>query len=141
MKRMHVHVAVADLEQSIGGFEFSGGVAAKLSAVADCDKIGASATANAHAAIFDGLFSGSPLGITQATNTTFAQGGGQRPNWTGVSAKLSNPTVEKWFDTSQFTIAAPYTFGNVGRTLSGLRSSGLRQLAFTLNKTTTFSTR
>ncbi|MGH9666991.1 MAG: TonB-dependent receptor domain-containing protein, partial [Bryobacteraceae bacterium] len=63
------------------------------------------------------LFSGSPLGITQSTNTTFAQGGGQRPNWTGVNAKLDNPTVDQWFDTSQFTLAAPYAFGNVARTL------------------------
>jgi hypothetical protein len=82
------------------------------------------------------LFSGSPLGITQTTSGTFAQGGGQRPNWTGVRAKLSDPTVDKWFDTSQFTIAAPYTFGNVARTLSGLRGPALHQLDFTLNKTT-----
>jgi hypothetical protein len=44
-------------------------------------------------------------------------------------------------DTSQFTIAAPYTFGNVARTLGGLRSSALRQLDFTLNKTTALTER
>ena len=87
------------------------------------------------------ILSGSPLGITQATNTTFAQGGGQRPNWTGVSAKLPNPTAERWFDTSQFTNAAPYTFGNLARTLGGLRTQGLKQLDFTLNKTTTLRER
>ncbi|MEO7144931.1 MAG: carboxypeptidase regulatory-like domain-containing protein [Bryobacteraceae bacterium] len=81
------------------------------------------------------LFTGGPLGISQATNNTFAQGGGQRPNWTGVSAKLGNPTVNQWFDTSQFTLAAPYTFGNVARTLGGLRSDGLTELDLTLNKT------
>jgi hypothetical protein len=87
------------------------------------------------------MYSGSPLGIGQASSTTFAQGGGQRPNWTGVSAKLSNPTVDKWFDPSQFTLAAPYAFGNVARTLGGLRSSGLKDLDFTLNKTTTLHER
>jgi hypothetical protein len=81
------------------------------------------------------LYSGSPLGISEATSTTFAQGGNQRPNWTGVSAALSNPTPQRWFDTSQFTLAAPYTFGNVARTLGGLRADGLKELDFTLNKT------
>ncbi|HLJ15249.1 MAG TPA: TonB-dependent receptor [Bryobacteraceae bacterium] len=87
------------------------------------------------------MFSGSPLGISEATSTTFAQGGNQRPNWTGVSAKLSNPTVDQWFDTSQFTLAAPYTFGNVARTLSGLRSDRLQQIDMTLSKTTTIRER
>ena len=87
------------------------------------------------------MYSGSPLGISEATSTTFAQGGGQRPNWTGVSAKIANPTVDKWFDTAQFTLAAPYTFGNVARTLGGLRSSALHELDFTLNKTTTLHER
>jgi hypothetical protein len=52
-----------------------------------------------------------------------------------VSAALSNPTPQRWFDTSQFSLAAPYTFGNVARTLGGLRSDGLKELDFTLNKT------
>jgi hypothetical protein len=81
------------------------------------------------------LFSGSPLGISEATSTTDAQGGNQRPNWTGKSAALSNPTPQEWFDISQFTLAAPYTFGNVARTLGGLRSDGLKELDLTLSKT------
>jgi hypothetical protein len=87
------------------------------------------------------LFSGSPLGIQEATSTTDAQGGNQRPNWTGVSAKLSNPTVNEWFDTSQFNLAPAYTFGNVARTLGGLRSDGLKELDLTMNKTTTIKDR
>jgi hypothetical protein len=82
------------------------------------------------------LFSGSPLGLTEATSTTFAQGGNQRPNWSGVSARLSSPTVDRWFDTSQFTLAPAYTYGNVGRTLGGLRGAALREVDLTLNKTT-----
>jgi hypothetical protein len=82
-------------------------------------------------------YSGSPLGITQSTNNTFSQGGGQRPDWTGVSAALANPAVGKWFDTSQFTlVSTPYTYGNVARTLGGLRSKGARQLDFTMVKNT-----
>src|SRR6185437_14256103 len=68
-------------------------------------------------------------------------GGGQRPNWTGMSAKLDNPTVNQWFDTSQFTLAAPYAFGNVARTLGGLRSDGLQQIDMTLSKMTTIRER
>jgi len=92
-------------------------------------------------AIFS-AYTGSPLGITQSTNNTFSQGGGQRPNWTGTSAKLDSPTVDKWFDTSQFTlVSTPYTYGNVARTLSGLRASGLKQFDMTLKKTTTIHER
>jgi len=80
------------------------------------------------------LYSGSPLGISESSSTTFAQGGNQRPNWTGVSAALSNPTPQKWFDTSQFTLAPQYTFGNVARTLGGLRSDGLKGMDFSINK-------
>ena len=88
------------------------------------------------------LYSGSPLGISQSTNNTFSQGGGQRPNWTGISAKLSNPTVDRWFDTSQFTlVSAPYTYGNVARTLGGLRGDGLQQLDVTFTKNTTIRER
>ena len=65
------------------------------------------------------LFSGGPIGITSATNNTFSQGGGQRPNWTGKSPALANPTPDRWIDPSQFSNPPAYTFGNVGRTLSG----------------------
>jgi len=92
-------------------------------------------------AIFS-TYSGSPLGITQSTNNTFSQGGGQRPNWSGVSAKLSDPTPNQWFDTSQFTlVSTPYTFGNVARTLGGLRAAGLKELDMTFTKNTTIRER
>jgi hypothetical protein len=79
-------------------------------------------------------FTGGPLGFTQNTNTTDAQGGGQRPNWSGVSADLPHPTIYNWFDASQFTTAAPFTFGNVARTLGGLRSEGVHNADLSLNK-------
>ena len=81
-------------------------------------------------------FSGGPLGISAATNNTFSQGGGQRPNWTGVSAKLDNPLPTRWFDTTQFSNPPTYTFGNAARTYGGLRSDGTAQIDTTLTKNT-----
>jgi len=80
--------------------------------------------------------SGGPLGISAATNNTFSQGGGQRPNWTGISTKLSNPTPARWFDTSQFSTPPPYTFGNAPRTFGGSRSDGSAQVDISLHKNT-----
>jgi hypothetical protein len=79
-------------------------------------------------------FTGSPLGISQNTNNTDSQGGGQRPNWSGINATLSNPGPYEWFDESQFTNAPAFTFGNVARTLGGLRSAGLHNADVSLNK-------
>jgi hypothetical protein len=84
-------------------------------------------------AIWSG-FSGGPLGITSAVNNTFSQGGGQRPNWTGVSAKLENPSITRWFDTTQFANPPAYQFGNAARTLNGLRSDGTAQIDTTISK-------
>jgi hypothetical protein len=81
-------------------------------------------------------FSGGPLGISSATNNTFSQGGGQRPNWTGVSPRLDNRSPQRWFDTSQFFNPPAYTFGNAARTYSGLRSDGTAQLDISLIKNT-----
>jgi len=81
-------------------------------------------------------FSGGPLGTGAATNNTFSQGGGQRPNWTGVNPRLDNPTPDRWFDTAQFSNPPAYTFGNAARTLSGNRTDGTAQIDMTLSKTT-----
>lgn len=81
-------------------------------------------------------FSGGPLGISSAVNTTFSQGGGQRPNWNGVSSKLDNPTPDRWFDTSVFSAAPPYTFGNAPRTFGGSRIDGTGNLDLSLIKNT-----
>lgn len=87
------------------------------------------------------VFSGGPIGITSATNNTFSQGGGQRPNWTGINPAVSNPTPDHWIDASQFYNPPAFTFGNVGRTLSGLRDAGTRQLDFSVHKNTNLTER
>jgi hypothetical protein len=62
---------------------------------------------------------GIPLMIRGGSNNL-----ADRPNSTGVSAKLDNPTRERWFDTSQFVNPPIYTFGNVGRVLGDVRAPG-----------------
>ena len=87
------------------------------------------------------FYSGGPLGITSAVNNTFSQGGGQRPNWSGQSAELADPTPQRWFDTSQFSAPPAFTFGNAGRTFSGLRDAGARNIDLSLVKSTVIQER
>lgn len=49
-----------------------------------------------------------------------------------ASGRLSNPTPQKWFDTSAFTIPAKYTYGDSGRDI--LRADGLVNIDATLKK-------
>ncbi len=86
----------------------------------------------------NGIFtasSGNTLGVV-AVNGTFAQGGGQRPNWNGSSPVLGTRNVDKWFDTSVFSQPAPYQFGNAPRSIAGLRSDGTGNLDFSAIKST-----
>ena len=65
------------------------------------------------------LQKGLPVLITGANNNLAS-----RPNSTGQSAKLDNPTEYKWFDTTAFVNPPTYTFGNVGRTLPDVTNPG-----------------
>ncbi len=83
--------------------------------------------------------SGNPLGMSMAVNTSNSFGGGQRPNSTGQSAKLEGSAqsrLGRWFDTSQFVAAPAFTFGNVGRALSDVRSHGVNNFDFAVFKNT-----
>jgi hypothetical protein len=82
------------------------------------------------------LSDGNILGITAQNNQTFSQGGNQRPNWSGVDPTLSDPTIDKWFDTSVFSQPPQFTFGTAPRTISGLHSDGVRNLDFSVIKNT-----
>ncbi|MEO7652343.1 MAG: TonB-dependent receptor, partial [Bryobacteraceae bacterium] len=73
--------------------------------------------------------SGLPLIIRGANNFLST-----RPNSTGVSPKLDNPTAAQWFDTSQFVNPPNFAFGNVGRTLPDARSPGVLNLDFSVIK-------
>ena len=74
---------------------------------------------------------GLPLVVRGANNFL-----ANRPNSTGVSAKLDNPTAERWFDTTQFVNPPNFTFGNVGRTLPDVRSPGVVNFDLSLIKDT-----
>jgi hypothetical protein len=52
----------------------------------------------------------------------------------GVSAKLDNPTIDKWFNTAAFKPAAPFTFGNASRTIPNVAGPGLFNVVFSIFK-------
>ncbi|MBS1824517.1 MAG: TonB-dependent receptor [Acidobacteria bacterium] len=62
---------------------------------------------------------GIPLTVRGANN--FAA---DRPNSTGKSAKVDNPTRDRWFDTTAFVNPPDFFFGNVGRTTPDVRHPG-----------------
>lgn len=59
----------------------------------------------------------------------------------GTSAKLDNPTIYQWFNTSVFSNAAPFTYGNVGPFLPDVRSNGIRNVDAVLAKNFVLSLR
>jgi outer membrane receptor protein involved in Fe transport len=76
------------------------------------------------------LESGTPISLAATV-----AGGGNRPNVVpGVSARLDNPTIDKWFEQSAFSNPAGYTYGNVSRTLPDLHSDSLYNLDLSLFK-------
>lgn len=77
------------------------------------------------------LQKGLPILITGASNFLAS-----RPNSTGVSAKLDNPTQYAWFNTAAFVNPPNYTFGNVGRALPDVRNPGFFNCDFSLIKNT-----
>ncbi|HEU0121800.1 MAG TPA: TonB-dependent receptor [Bryobacteraceae bacterium] len=92
----------------------------------------------------NGIFtinSGLPLIFSQTTNNSFSFGGYQRPDAVGGDARIDNRSIDKWFDTTQFRIARSYTFGNLSRTHSNLRSDFTRNLDFSMFKNFKFSER
>jgi hypothetical protein len=79
---------------------------------------------------------GVPLTVRGANNFQ-----ADRPNSTGVSAKLDERTAQRWFDTSQFVNPPNFTVGNVGRTVPDVRHPGAFNLDFSLIKDTQITER
>ncbi len=80
---------------------------------------------------------GIPIQVLNGTAYTAFSSGTQRPNSTGKSAELSGRAEDRltrWFDTSQFTNPAPFTLGNVGRTLPDVRTDGITQWDFSVRR-------
>lgn len=81
---------------------------------------------------------GFPLALTAAGNTGLFTSV-LRPNSTGTSAELDGAVqsrLRRYFDTSAFTLPAPFSFGNVSRTLPDVRGPGRRNYNIAINKRT-----
>jgi hypothetical protein len=75
--------------------------------------------------------SGLPIPITMPANLF----GAVRPSVVaGVSDQAPTQSLAQWFNTAAFTAPAPYTYGNVGRTLPNVSGDGLFNLDFSLFK-------
>jgi Carboxypeptidase regulatory-like domain len=72
---------------------------------------------------------GFPLTLTTSTNATNSFGGGSRPNFvSGCDAVVSGSSQSRlndWFNTSCFVAPSASTFGNLGRTLTSVRTAGI----------------
>ncbi|MGH9354444.1 MAG: TonB-dependent receptor domain-containing protein [Terriglobia bacterium] len=79
------------------------------------------------------LQDGTPLLMSGAQDQTGLFTLGQTPDNTG-SAKLSNPTISKWFNTSVFYQPPPFSFGNTSRSLPNVRNPGIRNADVSLFK-------
>jgi hypothetical protein len=74
--------------------------------------------------------SGLPIPI-QITGQTIAN----RPNVvSGVSDLVSNQSISQWFNTAAFSAPAPFTYGNVSRTLPNIASGTVKNVDFSLFK-------
>ena len=68
--------------------------------------------------------------------------GGNRPNVVaGASDQVANQTLAKWFNTDAFSQPAPFTFGNVSRTLPDVLSDGMFNIDLSLYKSFRFRER
>ena len=52
----------------------------------------------------------------------------------GQSGKIENPTIARWFDTTVFRAAAPFTFGNIGSRSPDIRTDYTRNVDLVLVK-------
>lgn len=88
------------------------------------------------------LSKGLPLRFNVPRNTRLAFGGRQRPDSTGVNADLGDrKTINRWFDTSQFTLPVQITFGNPARNHPNPRGDSLQHLDASIFKTFTLKER
>jgi hypothetical protein len=80
--------------------------------------------------------SGLPVVVRGANNFL-----ADRPNSTGISAKLDSRSAQRWFDTTQFVNPPAFTFGNVGRVLPDVRTPGTVNFDFSVVKDTCLTER
>lgn len=85
---------------------------------------------------------GYPMGLTPTPNLTHSLGGGLRPNVVpgcnpkqGFGGAVTKHLLEA-FNTSCFTVPAPFSYGDAPRTFGDLRGHGIDNWDFALAKTT-----
>lgn len=86
--------------------------------------------------------SGLPLLITQGANTVGLFNPSQRPTWNGnnpvINSDDKNAKINRWFDTSAFSITPAFTFGNSPRSFGFLRADGEKNFDLSLFKNNSF---
>ncbi len=81
---------------------------------------------------------GTPIVLGAASYTTGLNTFSERPDNNGHSAAIGDPTINHWFNTSVFSTPAPFTIGNVGRTLPDVRNPGVTNADLSLFKNNYF---
>lgn len=82
--------------------------------------------------------SGTPVEVVGG-NSSGSFDGQQRPNWSGRNPTLSGAVTKRlnqYFDTSQFSYNAPFTFGNTPRSMPNLFEPGIDDWSMSLFKDT-----
>ena len=83
--------------------------------------------------------SGFPIYVINGKDQSNTAVGNDRPNATGASTKLSNPTTGEWFNIQAFALQPPGTFGNLGRNVA--TSPGIFDWDFSAHRNFNFSER
>jgi hypothetical protein len=86
---------------------------------------------------------GTPVQVT-GPNDSNSFGGGQRPDATGVPAKIDDQQLEDgglWFNPDAFRRAPQFTFGNVSRNLPDVRVPGNKNFDILIEKRISFTER
>ena len=84
--------------------------------------------------------SGTPIVLGSAGNNTHIGTFNQRPLWNGQDAKLSDPTLNEWFNTSVFSPLPNFEIGNAPRTIPDVRVPGLTNFDLSFFKNNRFGT-
>jgi hypothetical protein len=81
---------------------------------------------------------GFPLTFGTSSNATNSFGGGSRPNYVGgcdpVVSGSAQSRLTRWFNTNCFVLPPASTFGNLGRTFTGVRTHGIANYDFSVFK-------
>jgi hypothetical protein len=88
---------------------------------------------------------GFPLTLTTSTNATNSFGGGSRPNYVGgcdpTESGSAQSRLNDWFNTACFVAPPASTFGNLGRTLTAVRTAGIANYDLSVFKSVDISER